>query len=103
MTPEIKLVQGFQGDVPYILTFNGIDIDVSTNTTVYFNFTNSRETKRYSILCRPGSRPTEVIIPFTNQTVDYGEFYGEFVVQTVYGMNIYPIEDRIHIKIRKCI
>ncbi|MEN6293608.1 MAG: hypothetical protein ABFD07_16535 [Methanobacterium sp.] len=103
MTQEIKLVQGFQGDLPYTLNFNGMDIDVSSNTTVYFNFTDRRESSRYSILCRNGSRSNEVIIPFTNQTVDHGDFYGEFVIQTVYGKDIYPIEDRIHITIRKCI
>lgn len=103
MTTEIKLVQGFKGDYSYILDFNGVDIDISSNTTVYFNFTDRRETKRYSILCKEGSQPNEVIIPFTNQTVDNGEFFGEFVIQTVYGRDIYPIEDRIPIKIRKCV
>ena len=103
MTQEIKLVQGFKGDLPYILNFNGINIDVSSNTTVYFNFTDRREVNRYSIRCRNGSQPYEVIIPFTNQTVNHGEFYGEFVIQTVHGKSIYPIEDRIHITIRKAI
>ena len=103
MTTEIKLVQGFKGDYSYILNFNGMNIDISSNTTVYFNFTDRRETKRYSILCKEGAQPNEVIIPFTNQTTDHGEFYGEFVIQTVYGRDIYPIEDRIPIKIRKCV
>lgn len=103
MTSEIKLVQGFRGDFPYLLNFNGVNIDISQNTTVYFNFTDRRETKRYSILCRQGTQPNEVIIPFTTQTVDHGEFFGEIVIQTVYGTDIYPIEDRIPIKIRKCV
>ena len=103
MTVEIKLVQGFKGDFPYILNFNGAEIDISSNTTVYFNFTNRRETKRYSILCKQGTQSNEVIIPFTKETIEHGEFYGEFVIQTVYGKYIYPIEDRIPIKIRKCV
>ena len=103
MTIEIKLVQGFKGDLPYILSFNGVDIDISSNTTVYFNFTDRRETKRYSILCRQGTNPNEIVIPFTNETSNHGEFYGEFVIQTVHGRDIYPIEDQIPIKIRKCI
>jgi len=103
MTQDIKLVQGFKGDLSYTLNFSDVDINITSNTTVYFNFTDRRESNRYSILCRNGSKPNEVIIPFTNQTINHGEFYGEFVIQTVYGKDIYPIEDRIPIKIRKCV
>lgn len=103
MTQEIKIVQGFRGDYPYTLSFNGVDIDVSSNTTVYFNFINHSETTRHSILCNQGSKPNEVIIPFTTQTSEHGEFYGEFVIQTVNGRSIYPIESMILVKIRKCI
>jgi len=102
MTQEINLVQGFKGDVPYVLNFNGITPDIS-NATVRFNFADRRETKRYSILCREGSVPNEVIIPFTNQTMDHGDFFGEFVIKSSTRIDIYPILDRIPIKIRKCI
>ena len=102
MTQEIKLVQGFKGNFPYTLNFNGTDINV-LNTTVHFNFTDRREAKRYSILCNQGSKPNEVIIPFEDETSDYGEYFGEFVVKSWNATNIYPVEDRIHIKIRKCV
>jgi hypothetical protein len=101
MTQDIKIVQGFRGEYPYTLSFNGIDIDISSNTTVYFNFTNG--IKRYSIHCNQGPKPNEVIIPFTTQTSEFGEFDGEFVVQTSTSKSIYPIETPILVKIRKCI
>jgi len=102
MTQEINLVQGFKGDYPYTLNFNGITPDIS-NATVRFNFTDRRENKRYSILCRESSSPNEVIIPFTNQTTDYGDFFGEFVIKSSTRTDIYPITYRILVKIRKCI
>lgn len=102
MTQEIKLVQGFQGDFHYLLNFTGEDINVS-NTKVYFNFTDRRETIRYSILCNQGSKPNEVVIPFSEETSNYGEYFGEFVVESWNATNIYPVEDRIPIKIRKCV
>lgn len=101
MTQEINLVQGFKGDYPYTLNFNGITPDIS-NATVRFNFTDRRESKRYSILCRESSS-NEVIISFTNQTTEHGFFFGEFVIQSSTRTDIFPITDRIPVTIRKCI
>ncbi len=92
---EIKLVQGFRGSVNYTL-----DCDVS-KAVVRLNFTDRYEQNKKSILCRQGDTPYEVMIPFNTETSEAGDFFGEFVIQTVFGVDIYPIGGYVPIKIRK--
>lgn len=95
MMQEIKLVQGFRGSIKYTL-----DSDVS-KAVVRLNFTDRYEQNKKSVLCRQGDSPNEVVIPFNRETTEAGDFFGEFVVQTVFGVDIYPVEGHIPIKIRK--
>lgn len=96
----IQLVQGFQGTVKYILNFDGLlNLD---HCTVTFNFTDRLEQNRFSIPCRKGDSPREVIIPFTaKETSGYGDFFGEFAVKSIRELSIYPITGHVPMTIRK--
>jgi len=97
----IQLVQGFVGTIKYILNFEGQIVDLE-HRTVTFNFTDRLEQNRYSILCKKGTSPGEVLIQFSaKETEGFGDFYGEFVVKSIRDTSIYPITGHVLLKIRK--
>lgn len=102
MTIPIYFVQGFQGEIPYILNFDGKLIDIS-DSIVTLNFADRLGQKRHSIRCNSGHSKGEVVIPiYKKDSVDYGEFYGQFVIKYKSGnMDIYPISDYIFVRIQK--
>ncbi|MDD4521713.1 MAG: hypothetical protein PHW84_02010 [Methanosarcina sp.] len=103
MTQQINLVQGFKGEITHQLNFNGVLIDVSDATKITFNFSDRCGKTRYSIRCNKGESPYEVKIPISNEAAVYGEFYGEFVIKRGSKVDIYPLENKIPVSIRKCI
>lgn len=102
MTAGIQFVQGFRGNIPYILNFDGKLIDVS-DSMVTFNFVDGLEQKRHSINCVCGAPQGNITIPISKKdSTDYGEFYGQFVIKNISGgVDIYPINGYIFVKIQK--
>lgn len=101
MMQEINLVQGFRGEIRYRLNYDGKDIDISSVTSVLFNFTDRCEQNHYSIRCKQGSFPNEVIIRFVKETSNYGDCYGEFVIRDGENISIFPVVGHIPVNIRK--
>ncbi len=100
MSTPINFVQGFQGEIPYTLNFDGQLIDTS-DSLVTLIFVDKMEQRRHSITCKAGKN--DVIIPiFKKDSGDYGEFYGQFVIKHTDGNSeIYPMSGYISIKIQK--